>query len=51
MAVQFGVSFLPETLPRVNEITLDWKVVGMAIGLSLLTGIMCGLVPALSAAR
>ena len=51
LAVQFGVSFLPETLPRVSAITLDAKVVGLAIGLSLLTGIVCGLVPAFSAAR
>jgi putative ABC transport system permease protein len=50
VAVQFGVSFLPESLPRVSAITLDWKVVGLAVGLSLLTGIFCGLVPALSAA-
>ncbi len=51
VAVQLGVSFLPETLPRVSAITLDWKVVWMAIGLSLLTGIVCGLIPALSAAN
>jgi predicted permease len=51
VAVQFGISFLPESLPRVSAITLDWKVVGLAVGLSLLTGLFCGLVPALSAAR
>jgi predicted permease len=51
VAVQFGVSFLPESLPRVSAITLDWKVVGLALGLSLLTGLFCGLVPAFSAAR
>ena len=51
VAVQFGVSFLPESLPRVSAITLDWKVVGLAVGLSMLTGLVCGLIPALSAAR
>ena len=51
LAVQFGVSFLPETLPRVSAIALDWKVVGLAVGLSLLTGLVCGLIPALSAAK
>ena len=50
VALQFGVSFLPETLPRVGAITLDWNVVWMAVGLSLVTGIVCGLIPALSAA-
>lgn len=51
VAVQFGVSFLPETLPRISAITLDWRVVGIAIGLSMLTGLVCGLIPALSAAK
>ena len=51
VAVQFGVSFLPETLPRVSAISLDWKVVGVAIGLTMLTGLICGLIPAVSAAR
>lgn len=50
-ALQVGVSFLPETLPRVNAIGLDWKVAGFAILLALLTGFLCGLVPALAAAR
>ncbi len=51
VAVQFGVSLLPESLPRVNAITLDGKVVGLAIGLSLLTGAICGGIPAFSAAK
>jgi predicted permease len=45
------VSFLPESLPRINAIGLDWKVVTFSILLALLTGFLCGLVPALSAAR
>jgi predicted permease len=51
VALQAGIAFLPESLPRVSAITLDWKVVGLAIGLTLLTGIVCGLIPALSAAN
>ena len=31
VALRVGVSWLPETLPRVNEIGLDWKVVAFAI--------------------
>jgi predicted permease len=46
-----GRSFLPETLPRINEIGLDWPVVLFALGLSLLTGIACGLAPAFAAWR
>jgi len=50
-ALRVGVSFLPETMPRVSEIGLDWKVGAFALGLSVLTGILCGLIPAISAAR
>jgi putative ABC transport system permease protein len=49
--LRVGVSRLPETLPRINEIGLDWQIVLFAIGLSLLTGVGCGLVPAFAAWR
>jgi len=51
LAVRVGVSFLPETLPRVTSIRLDWYVVLFALGTTLLTGLLCGLVPALAAAH
>jgi predicted permease len=44
-----GVGLLPETLPRVGEIGLDWKVVAFAFLLAVLTGIVCGLAPAFAA--
>jgi predicted permease len=46
-----GVSLLPESLPRVSEIGLDWQVVGFALLLAVLTGLLCGLIPAIAAAR
>ena len=46
-----GVGLLPETLPRINEIGLDWPVVGFALGLAVLTGVICGLAPAFAAIR
>ncbi len=46
-----GVGLLPETLPRVGEIGLDWKVVAFAFVLAMLTGIVCGLAPAFAAIR
>jgi predicted permease len=46
-----GISLLPETLPRINEIGLDWPVVCFALGLAVLTGVICGLVPAFAAIR
>ncbi len=51
IALRAGVSFLPETLPRINSIGLDWQVVAFAFGLVLLTACLCGLIPALAAAR
>ncbi len=50
-ALKVGLSLLPETLPRVNEIGLDWVVVGFALLLALFTGVVCGLVPAFAAIR
>ncbi|HUN83117.1 MAG TPA: ABC transporter permease [Terracidiphilus sp.] len=49
--LRVGVSFLPETLPRINSISLDRKVVAFALLLAVVTGILCGIVPALSAVR
>jgi predicted permease len=51
IALRIGVSFLPETLPRVSSISVDWKVVVFALALTLLTGVLCGVIPALAAAR
>jgi len=51
IALRVGVSFLPETLPRVSSIGLDWKVAGFALLLAIVTGLMCGLAPALAATR
>jgi predicted permease len=50
-ALRVGVSLLPETLPRIHEIGLDWPVVLFALGLALLTGLLCGLAPAFAAMR
>lgn len=51
VGLRVGVSFLPETLPRVSAISLDWEVAAFALGLAVLTGLLCGLVPAFAAAR
>ncbi len=51
VAVRVGVSLLPQTLPRVHEIGLDWPVMLFALGLALLTGFLCGLAPAFAAIR
>jgi putative ABC transport system permease protein len=51
ITLRVGVSLLPETLPRPQEIRLDGQVVLFAIVLSVLTGIVCGLAPAFDALR
>jgi predicted permease len=50
-AMRVGISQLPQTLPRVHEIGLDWPVMLFALGLALLTGFLCGLAPAFAAIR
>ena len=45
------VRLAPGAIPRVGEIGLDMRVFGFTLGVSLLTGILSGLAPALRAAR
>jgi predicted permease len=49
IALRVGLNMLPQTLPRIREIGLDWPVVSFALGLVLLTGLLCGLAPAFAA--
>lgn len=51
MALRVGKSLLPESLPRVSEIALNWRVVGFALLLGVVTGLLCGLAPAFAALR
>jgi putative ABC transport system permease protein len=45
------VSSLPDTMPRANEIGLDGRVLGCACLVSILTGILFGLTPALQGSK
>jgi predicted permease len=51
IGLRVGVNRLPETLPRINEIGIDWRVVLFANALAVLTGLACGLAPAFAALR
>ncbi|HTT61675.1 MAG TPA: ABC transporter permease [Bryobacteraceae bacterium] len=51
LALRVGLGFLPETLPRADEIGLDWQVAGFALLLAVITGVICGLAPASAALR
>jgi putative ABC transport system permease protein len=45
------VSQLPEDLPRISEIGLNWTVTTFAIVVAVITGILCSLAPAFAAIR
>ncbi len=51
LALRIGKSLLPESLPRIREIALNWNVVGFALLLAVITGLLCGLAPAFAALR
>jgi putative ABC transport system permease protein len=51
LALNMGTRLLPETLPRISEIGLNWKVVAFSLFLAILTGVICGLAPAFAAIR
>jgi len=51
VALKVGKSVLPESLPRVNEISLSWQVIAFALGLAVVTGLVCALAPAFAAIR
>jgi putative ABC transport system permease protein len=45
------ISLKPANLPRLSEISIDRSVLGFSIGLSVVTGLVFGLLPAWSASR
>lgn len=47
--VDFILYISPNAIPRSREISLDWRVLTFTIGVSFVTGILFGLVPALQA--
>ncbi len=46
-----AIKALPTALPRQEEITVDWRVLLFTIGISLITGIVSGLAPALKTSQ
>ena len=51
ISLKVGKSVLPESLPRVNEISLSWQVIAFALGLAIITGLLCALGPAFASIR
>ncbi len=49
--VRFLLSLSTGSLPRTQDMQIDWMVLGFALALSLLTGLIFGIVPAIRASR
>jgi predicted permease len=55
VGVRVLLALNPGNIPRIGEhgeaVTMDWRVVAFTLGISLLTGIVFGLIPALGVSR
>ncbi len=49
--VELLAALIPPDIPRITEIDLDWRVASFTLAATLLTGLACGLAPALAAGR
>ena len=47
----FLLRLLPENMPRLNQVSINWSVLLFTLGTSLAVGVIFGLVPALQAGR
>jgi predicted permease len=47
----FILHFVPSNVPRLNEVRIDWVVLAFALLMSILTGLVFGLAPALHSAK
>jgi putative ABC transport system permease protein len=45
--LRFIVRFVPSNVPRLNEVRIDWVVLAFALLISMLTGLVFGVAPAL----
>jgi putative ABC transport system permease protein len=51
VAMRSMLRVVPSTIPRLNEVTMDWRVLAFALLISVLTGLLFGLAPAVHSTR
>jgi len=51
LALQWLVHVAPASIPRVNEITMDGRVLAFALAITIVTGILIGMLPAWRVSR
>jgi putative ABC transport system permease protein len=51
LLVHVGAAKMADMLPRLNEIAVSWPVVLLAIALTGVTGVLCGLAPAVASMK
>jgi len=49
--LRFVLHLVPANIPRLSEVRIDWVVLGFALLLSLFTGLLFGLAPAIQSAK
>ena len=49
--VRAAVVALPDSLPRLGEIAIRWPMFATAFGLSCVTGLLCGIMPAMAGVK
>jgi predicted permease len=49
--LRFILRFMPSNVPRISEVRIDWVVLAFALLISILTGLVFGLAPALHSAK
>jgi predicted permease len=51
IALKVVLRFVPANLPRLGEVNIDWRVLGFAFLISLATGLLFGLAPAIQSSK
>ena len=51
IALKVVLRFVPANLPRLGEVNIDWRVLGFALLISVATGLLFGLAPAIHSSK